>query len=486
MFPINRAQISEQYKRAKQFHAAGRLAEAKALYQSLRVAAPKMAELPFQLARIAEATGAQTQAADLYAEADALKPGEPMILQALSQASQAAGDLKGALSALDRLIALTPKAIKPQAEKAAYLQRLGEFDAAEKIYRRLLKAHPLDGELYRVFLGTKKLTRGDKLLRDMQNAWKHAGQSDESRMHLGFALGKALSETGEADKVFGYLDVANALQRKYFPYDPAEYTRDVDALLAAQDGADISAATGTQALRPIFVIGMPRSGTTLVEQIIASHSDVTAGGELTLFPRLAFQAVGGPRDMTPLRDIAPDKLAMLARTYADAVMRMVGVDSGIVTDKSIQTYLVLGLLRRALPGAQFVIVHRDPRDVALSIYRNYFENGVHRYSNSLPDIAHYVKTFHRVIAFWRDRMPGAFHEVRYEDLVANPEAQSRALIAAVGLDWQDACLEFHKHAGDIRTLSLHQVRQPIYQTSAAAWKRYEADLAPFIDAMKEP
>ena len=486
MFPITRAQIPEHYKRAKGLHAAGRLEEAAALYTSLKAVAPGLAELPFQLARIAEAQGERSKAVRLYAEADKIKPGEPIILRALVQAAQAQGDEDSAIAALDRLIALDPKAIKPQADKAHYLQQLGRFTAAEKIYRRLLKAHPRNGELYRVFTGTQKLARGDMLLREMKKAWKDPGQDDDSRMHLGFALAKTMADIGETTQVFGFLNEANALQRRYFPYDPNDYAADVEALLSAQDGADLSPPSDGAGLKPIFVIGMPRSGTTLVEQIIASHSEVSAGGEMTVLPGLAYRQFGGPRGMAHLRDIPGDALAGFAQNYARAVQRATGVATGPVTDKSIQPFRVLGLLRRAIPGARFIIVHRDPRDVALSIYRNYFENGVHRYSNALPDIAHYVKTFQRVIAFWRERMPDGFHEVHYEDLVTDPEPQSRALVRAAGLDWQDSCLEFYKHAGNVRTLSLQQVRQPIYRSSTAAWKKYEADLAPFIDAMKEP
>jgi hypothetical protein len=146
------------------------------------------------------------------------------------------------------------------------------------------------------------------------------------------------------------------------------------------------------------------------------------------------------------------------------------------------SFLIYGLLHTALPNARFIIVHRDPRDIAVSIYKNYFTGGTHRYANDLAAIADAIKAFRQIVAHWRNTLPDRFTEIRYEDLVADPVSMSKQLIHAAGLGWQDQCLDFHKSGGTVKTLSLHQVRQPIYQSSAAAWRRYEAELQPFFDA----
>ncbi|MGY9049253.1 MAG: sulfotransferase family protein, partial [Rhodobacterales bacterium] len=306
--------------------------------------------------------------------------------------------------------------------------------------------------------------------------------SDNARMHLSYALAKATEDQGTIDKVFAHLHRANALQRKLAPFDRIARIAENAAYLSAQDGADLSPLGDPQPLRPVFVTGMPRSGTTLVEQIIAAHSSATAGGELAHALKLAVAAFGTRDGLAPLGSIPDVQITKYAQDYTDLARRDTGATSGLVTDKSIQNHPINGLLHRALSGARFVIVHRDPRDIAVSIYKNHFKTGAHRYANDLSDIAFTIRTFRANVAFWKSRLPGVIHEIRYEDLVADPEPQTRALIAAVGLDWEDGCLTFHKAGGSVKTLSLHQVRQPIYRGSAQAWRKYETELAPFIEA----
>ena len=144
----------------------------------------------------------------------------------------------------------------------------------------------------------------------------------------------------------------------------------------------------------------------------------------------------------------------------------------------------MGLLKHAIPSARFIVVRRDPRDLLYSIYKNLFSEDTHRYAYDMEDLAAYYATFLKILDFWRDRVPGGFHEVHYEDLVADPEVQTRALVAAAGLDWEDGCLDFHKAKGPVKTLSVQQVRQPIYRSSAQAWRHYEAELAPLVAALE--
>lgn len=155
-----------------------------------------------------------------------------------------------------------------------------------------------------------------------------------------------------------------------------------------------------------------------------------------------------------------------------------------ITDKSIQTYLTLGLMKLAMPNARFIVVRRDPRDTLLSIYKNVFPEGTHLYGYDQVDLARHYSTFVRMVDFWRERVPGWFHEIQYEELVADPEPQSRALIAACGLEWEDACLNFHENTRKVETLSVFQVRQPISKGSVKAWARYGDRLKPMLDQLR--
>lgn len=284
--------------------------------------------------------------------------------------------------------------------------------------------------------------------------------------------------------MFRFLHPANAEMTALQPFDMQARSDEVEALITAFQGVDFTQSPDPtdQAVTPIFVSGLPRSGTTLVEQIIASHPQVTGGGEMGHGLRTAYGLLGDPaKGLRRLTDLTAEDLQTFATRYCQGVQKTAGA-AGHVTDKSIQTHLIIGLLKQALPTSRFIIVKRDPRDIALSIYKNVFAPGRHRYAYDLEDIATYIQSYDRMMEFWRKVMPGDLYEIAYEDLVEDTDPQSRALIAAAGLDWDDACLNFHENTRTVKTLSVHQVRQPIYRSSQQAWRRYETELQPFIRA----
>lgn len=472
-------QLKADYARALELLARGRSAEAREILSALARVARRAPEPHYQLGRLA-VLDRDYEAAEAHLRTAAkLKPGEPAILALQAELFEAQGRTDEALAAFDALIARVPKAAKPRADKAILLQRLGDFEAAEREFREALRHNPREGELYRVFLASKKLGEDDPMIAEMEALYADPALPDEARMHLGFALAKAMEDTKRYDRVFGYLDTANGLQRRAFPFDVAERLAEADAVVASVDRTE-GLAQGDPEFQPIFVSGMPRSGTTLVEQVIAAHSTVTAGGELGHALKEYYRRFRAGRAFTPVSKAHAATHRAFAGSYESRVRAELRFGRRF-TDKSIQTHLILGYLSAVLPGARFVVVRRDPRDVALSIYKNHFKGGTHRYSNDLRDIARYMRHFERVVADWRERLPGVIHEVAYEDLVSDPEPQARALVAAAGLDWEPGCLEFHKQGGAVKTLSLHQVRQPIYKSSAEAWRRYETELAPFLE-----
>ncbi len=403
----------------------------------------------------------------------------------LARALADSGREPDALDELATILAEHPDCGPAHASRGAVLQTLGRFDEARGDFRAALALMPHSGETYRAFLMTEKLTPGDPLIGQMQHTFDDPALGDADRASLGFALAKALEDTGQHDKVFTYLRPANELVRKLYPYDIAERRDRIDGIRAACANADFGARVipGTSDAAPIFVTGLPRSGTTLVEQIVASHSRVTGGGELGFaageLDHLMRGADGAFRHWSDL----PDAEIAAAGQRAIDRMRARFPDADLVTDKSVQSYQLIGPILAALPKARIVVVHRDPRDNLLSIYKNMFAAGMHLYSYDLRDLATYWHLFREITAFWRETLPGAFHEIRYEDLIADPEKEARALIAACGLDWEDSCLNFHQNRRRVDTLSVHQVRQPIYRSSMKAWERYADDLTDLFDAL---
>ncbi|THD83700.1 tetratricopeptide repeat protein [Aliigemmobacter aestuarii] len=439
---------------------------------------------------------ARTRLHDYAAAAEALEKAArlpdgrtPAVLAMLAQAQARQGRDEEALRNYDAALAINPDHPVAQGGKAALLQTLGRFDEAEDWFRRAFRTDPANGENYRLFVASHKTQAGDPIIDQMTARFDDPATPETDRMNLGFAIAKVLEDVKDHARVFRYLDAANGLMRKAHPYDIAQREAEVQAVRTAMSGFDWQAARieGATDFAPIFVTGMPRSGTTLVEQIIASHSTVEGAGEVGDGTRAA-QALlmqgAGAGMFRRMADLSGDKIAGLGREY-EAMMRRRFPDAPRVTDKSIQTYLFLGLTRLALPKSRIIVVRRDPRDTLLSIYKNKFPDGTHLYAYDQRDLAKYYTSFTRMIDFWRDLVPGWFHEVQYEDLVANPEAETRKLIAACGLDWEDACLNFHENRRKVETLSVFQVRQPISKGSVQAWRRYEAELAPMIEALKE-
>lgn len=497
---------------------AGRLPEALEAFRAAVVAAPCMVPALAHLALALRRSDQVAEALPFALRAARLDPADPMPLVilgnlytlrrdfeaaeavlrkalALDPARADAQALMGqtlarlgqdaeAMAHLDRALALQPDLALAIGGKASLLQTLGRFEEAEPWFRRSFELDPANGDNYNGFLVSHKVKPGDPILDEMIARFDDPKTSDANRIGFGFGIAKALEDLKQYDRVFPYLRVANDLTRKANPYDIKVRHERVDSLLRSMESRDWPGEPmhGTSAFAPIFVTGMPRSGTTLVEQIIASHSTVTGAGEMNIAAKLGAKLLAADKDTVPLRDVPPEAIAKLGQDYlAEVRQRNPGI--GRIADKSIQSYMYIGLIKLALPNARIVVVRRDPRDNLLSIYKNKFNEGTHLYSNNLRDLGEYYRTFHEVIEFWRARVPDWFYEVQYEELVANPEAETRKLIAACGLGWEDACLNSHQNTRRVETLSVFQVRQPISKGSLNAWQRYEAHLGEMFEAL---
>ncbi|GGH59794.1 tetratricopeptide repeat protein [Frigidibacter albus] len=497
---------------------AGRLPEALEAFRGAVVAAPCMVPALVHLALAMRRSEQVVAALPFALRAARLDPSDPMPLVILGNLYTLRRDFESAEAVLRKALAIAPDRADTQAlmaqtlarlgvdqeamthfdralqlqpdlplavgGKASLLQTLGRFEEAEPWFRRSLELDPANGETYRGFLVSHKVQPGDPVVDEMIARFNDPKTTDANRVGFGFGIAKALEDLKQYDQVFPYLRVANDLARKVNPYDVKVRHERVAALLRSMDSRDWPGepVPGASGFGPIFVTGMPRSGTTLVEQIIASHSSVTGAGEMNIAAKLGAKLLAADRETLPLGDLAPGAIVRLGEDYLTQV-RQRHPDAARVTDKSIQSYMYLGLLKLAMPKARFVVVRRDPRDNLLSIYKNKFTEGTHLYSNSLRDLGEYYRTFHEVIEFWRARVPDWFYEVQYEELVANPEAETRKLIAACGLDWEDACLNSHQNTRKVDTLSVFQVRQPISKASLNAWQRYESHLGEMFEAL---
>jgi len=313
------------------------------------------------------------------------------------------------------------------------------------------------------------------------------------KARLLFGLAHVLDARAEYKRSAARLEQANAitleLTRGRREYDPTEHKRFVDGLIHVFDHDFFTrlAGVGSNSRRPVFIFGLPRSGTTLIEQVLASHSQIHGAGELRL-ARQMFESiaslVGRPgtfRDCVPLVD--PGVVGRLAEKHLDCLAAIDGERALRIVDKMPDNYQYLGLLAVLFPRAVFIHCRREVRDVAVSCWMTDF-NTI-RWANSYLHIAHRFSQYVRLMNHWRKALPVPITEVDYEETVADLESVSRQLLSACGLDWESGCLEFHRTQRPVRTASVTQVRQPVYHQSVARWKNYEPMLAEFFATLPQ-
>ncbi|MCH2164595.1 MAG: sulfotransferase [Marinovum sp.] len=479
MLHLTDAQVKTTFQDGLRRMNAGDYLAAKAAFEKIVLARADRAEPHFHLGRALLSLGRPVSALASLKRAHKLAPAEFTILEPLATAFMRAGDAEASLEVHDQILKLKPKEMKSHLDKAVALQQMGRFEAAERIFAKVHRMNKLDPELYRIWFATRKVTKKDRrLIQDAVALWKHPKLLPQGRMHLGFGLAKAFSDLGEHDRMFKFLHAANEAQASEAQDSPQSRLDLLGHVKRIAPNGDV-ARRGNSTEQPIIVVGVPRSGTTLIEQILAAHPDVRSAGELGQARPLANLLFGGLGNTHAIEDIAPKDLSRYADHYwtaADETARGEGVR---IVDKSMLHHLVLGNLAAAFPKARFIVVRREPRDVALSIYKNHFALGTHTYANRFETIAHHMLTYEAALDVWRDKVD--MTEVSYDALTADPEPEIRALVTAAGLPWDDACLDHSRAQGLVTTLSIAQVRQPIYKSSSGGWRKHEKELAPFID-----
>ncbi len=347
----------------------------------------------------------------------------------------------------------------------------------------------------------KRLRPDPSLLDDMRRLAGNDDLKPDQAVALNFALARALDAEGEYEQAFGYFQRGNRLkqseyqqarayfqqgdQRKEAAFDPAAQKEFVDRLIATftSDFFAERRGWGSEDEGPVLILGMPRSGTTLVEQILASHPEVKAGGELTHLRDLARAlAAEFPGLSSPEAAASREQLEAMGEEYLSRI-RALSAGSRLVTDKLPANFLRLGLIALWLPQAKVIHVRRNPFDTCLSIYFQHFEEGL-PYSWDLAHVGAYYREYLRLMAHWRRVLPLPMLEVQYEDLVANQAEKTRDLLAYCGLSWDEPCLRFWETERAVDTASLWQVRQPIYTRSIGRWRHYEAHLGPLKQALE--
>lgn len=405
------------------------------------------------------------------------RPGFPAALMGLGDAFSVTGRTEDAKGAFETVLSGHPDHAPAHYGLGVVLQQQGLMDEARQAFMRAIALAPNIPAFHRALAETGRFLDGDPRLAALEALTCKPGPE---AVELHFALAKAYDDLGRHGDAFAQWSKGNGAKRALVDYDETALMEVFTALERTFTAEVVAAPQGEPSELPIFVVGMPRSGTSLVEQILASHPDVFGAGELTTLNRLVAEGVAGayPTEVptaAACRDLAKRYLESIA-TLAPAAKRIV--------DKLPGNFLHAGLIHMALPQARIIDVRRDPIDTCFSCWSKLFPGGLD-YTYEFGELARYYKAYDRLMAHWRAALPaGVMLEVQYEALVGDFPAEARRLIAFCGLQWDERCLAFHENRRAVRTLSQAQVRQPLFTSSIGRWRPYEQWLHPLIEALR--
>ncbi|MBV9526966.1 tetratricopeptide repeat-containing sulfotransferase family protein [Sphingomonas sp.] len=485
-----------------------------------RILKPYLKDDPFDvaamrmLAELAARIGRWRDSEALLRRAIELAPGFTAARANLALVLGRTGRPAEALELLDDIFDAEPEELGHWNLKAATLGRLGDFDEAIDLYEQVLKRSPEQprvwlsyghmlktvgrqadgiaayrraiairpalGEAWWSLANLKTVQFDEADVAAIEKALDSPGLDDDDRLHLEFALGKAMHDARRTDEAFAHYAAGNALRLEQQPYRSGEIASFVDRCVTLfTPEAFATRPGGCDAPDPIFIAGMPRAGSTLVEQILSSHSLVEGTSELSDLPVLAGKGGGYPGGTL---DLSADERRAFGEEYIKRTSVQRRTARPFFIDKLPNNWLFVPFIQLVLPNAKIIDVRRHPLACCLSNFRQHFARG-QAFTYDLADVGHYYSDYVRLMAHVDAVLPGRVHRVIYERLVDDTEAEVRALLGHCGLDFEPACLEFHKTERAVRTASSEQVRQPIHRDATAEWQAYEPHLASLKDAL---
>jgi len=357
----------------------------------------------------------------------------------------------------------------------------GDFDIAISLYEKMLKAGHANADcLFNlVLLGNYPLNSW--VAEQLRKLHQSSNCSVQARIKTCFALGKIYEMHGEQKQGFAYYAEANRLQSSTFSYDEADMFKYFDTLQHTFNAKVFSSLknVGISDATPIFVLGMPRSGTSLVEQILASHSQVHGAGEINKMPEIAMRLiprVSGRDFPRAIYSMNTESFAMFAQHYLRGLRSHCPVSKPHIIDKMPNNYFNIGLIQLLFPNATIIHCVRDPMDTCWSIFRQYF-NGMHPYAYDQKLLGRYYLRYQQLMEHWHTVLPGKIFDVHYEQLVENPEKIIPELLNHCNLPWDKECLSFHRTKRTVNTASMQQVRRPMYKSSLKSWSPITEELA---------
>jgi tetratricopeptide (TPR) repeat protein len=473
-----------------------RTEEAVSAYQTALQRQPGRAVTHYKLGHAFYRLGRWQESVAAYRQALEREPGNARTANNLANALRQAGAApQEALRLYDRAANRggAPGAECPLTNKALLLMEMGDANGARTAVAQALALNPLSVPAWHIHACLKQFTPADPdlpVLEALAAAADERRLSMKDRICLRFTLGKAWLDAGDAGRAFSHFDDGNRLKRNTIQYDSAQACERIAAIgdtftpqLLGRLGD-----SGHPSEASVFVVGMPRSGTSLVEQILASHPEIYGAGELTVLRQLVSEVTMSPGSRYPplypshLARLSPSDLTRIGREYESRAWAPLAGKRRFI-DKMPANFVYVGFIHAILPNARIIHCRRDAMDTCLSCYIRDFGGDI-AYSYDQRELGLYYRQYDLLMAHWCEILPSnRYIEVRYEDVVADVEREARRLVAFCGLEWSDSCLEFHQTPRVVRTASANEVRRPIYHSSVSRWKRYAHHLRPLFDAL---
>ncbi|HXW28587.1 MAG TPA: tetratricopeptide repeat protein [Xanthobacteraceae bacterium] len=483
--------VEAQLRLGNIFERLNRLEEAIACYRRTLALSPNRAAAHHRLGIVLQALDRHDEAIAHYEAVASARPNDASVCLGLALALQKLDRFEASIGWAKKALALDPRNAQAHHAMGAALQALGDLKDAGEAYAAAVALAPRDAVFHLSLARLKPFTDNDPRLSALEGlAEDFPSLAADEQIALHFALGKAYADRERHQQAFHHLREGNALKRAGITYDEAATLGQLERLRETFT-SDLMRTTGGGAASrlPVFVIGMPRSGTTLVEQILASHSQVFAAGERDDFRR-CLSALMRSKGTAQLADLLPTLTAedyrQVAAGYLDRIKA--GAPAALrIVDKMPSNFAFAGLIHLALPQARIIHVCRDPVDTCVSCFSVLFSGEPSSPVYDLGELGRYYRAYARLIEHWRTLLPeGVMLDVRYEDMVEDLEAVARQMLAHCGLDWEDGCLAFDRTKRAVTSASAIEVRQPIYRHAVGRWRRYANELGPLLEALEIP
>jgi len=460
---------------------ANRLADAERLFRQAVALAPDFVGALIDLGRVLKEQDDLEEAIECFRKVTELQPNNPQAHFLLGGTLAPAALTYEAAEAYQKTLALSPEHPGAMLGLGHVLKTIGRQDEAIRAYRECIRLKPDNGESYWSLANLKIYRLSDEDIAEIETRLEQADLTDQSRVNFLFAVAKACEDRGDYDRAWDYYQQGNRTQRMLVSYDPVQTEVVNDSIVSVFDAEFLAqhAGPGNPSDAPIFVVGLPRSGSTLIEQILASHSQVEGTSELPYLGRVAMSLnrnrADGVNYPEAVRELGADHLHALGQDYLDRARRHRTVGTPRFIDKMPNNFPTIGFLSLILPNATIIDARRHPLDACLSGYRQLFARG-QAFTYDLSDVGEYFLEYERMMDHWHAVLPGRVLTVQYEALVADPETGVRRLLEHCGLPFEDACLRFYETERPVRTASSEQVRQPIYTSALGFWRNYDRHL----------